>query len=153
MSETVAVAALTYSERTAVKDHRYMRSHVKMYRNGYVTITTKSASSKRFEGLKGQSFYVVAGDGMGNAIWVSQVHKCKTVGGIFPDFTGEASVVDTHNEQWPPEVARCVERLDVLHSAGDLHQDREKQVKDVKESVAAAGDIIQAVKDCIISKL
>ena len=126
-----------------VKYHRYMETTATLFHDGKAVFETKSASSKHLFGLRNQTLFVVASDAASNAIWVSKVHKCSTVGGLPPFERGEVSHVDTVSEKWPDEIGANTVELFVFHSAGDLHADREKMVEEVK---ATAKDLSEVVK-------
>lgn len=134
------------SKEDAVKDHRYMRSDVTLYRNGKLVIQTRSWSRKSTGGLKGQTVFVVAVDDKGNAIWVSQVHKLRTVGGR-KDPTTASDRTDTNSETWPEVIARHTKSIDIYHSAGDLSQSRESQKRAILESAQAIKEIKEAFND------
>lgn len=136
------------SKEDKVKDHRYMKSDVTLYKNGKLVVETKSWSRKNFHGLKGQSVFIVCVDDKGNAIWASPAFRCTTVGGTKDPGT-PSEHKDVHGEECPEAIGKHTKSIDIYHSAGDISQNRNSQVEDIKEAVKAAGDIATEVKDAV----
>ena len=144
----VAAEPIKASKQDTVKDHRYMKSDVTLYKNGQLVISTKSWSRKANGGLKNQSVFVVCVDDNGNAIRVSNAFRMTTVGGTRDRFTSSEHT-DVNQENTPPAIGQHTKSIDIYHSAGDLSQNRKSQVESVKEAIRIATDIAQEVKNAV----
>jgi hypothetical protein len=101
------------SESDNVAKGKSMSTKATLSLNGLLTIETKSRSSLKTQGLKGHVVVVVY-DASGNAIWLSNEHKCTTRGGTW-DPTCASSGTDSWFEQFPAEVGQYAASLDIVH--------------------------------------
>lgn len=154
MSSSYALAAgqVTGSKRTTVKDHRYMESHVTVYKNGEMVMSTNSWSKKHHGGLKGHSAFFVCVDNSGNAIWVSKPYKMTTIGGTWDPGT-PSDHTDVDRETAPAAIGKYTSSVDIYHDAGNISQSRDAQVAAVKKAVREAGNIAKEVKDAVATAL
>lgn len=104
-SVTNADEPVKASKEDTVKDNRYMKSDVTLYKNGKMVIETKSWSRKNFQGLKGQSVFVVCVDDKGNTLWASKAFRCTTVGGT-KDLGTASEHKDVNNEECPEAIGK-----------------------------------------------
>lgn len=148
----VATEPLRATQKDTVKDHRYMKSKVTMYRNGKLVISTNSWSRKNWNGLKGHSVFVVIVDKKGNAIWASKSYRMKTIGGT-KDLGTSSDHTDVNQETAPAAIGKHAHSIDIYHSAGNLSQNRDSQVRSIKKAIKTAEDIVKEVKDAVASSL
>lgn len=147
-TQTLAAGKVTEIKSTTVKDHRYMKSHVTVYNNGTMVMSTKSWSRKNNGGLKGHSAFFVNIDIHGNAIWVSKAYRMTTIGGKL-DLSTPSEHTDTHSETAPAAIGKYTYSIDIYHNAGDISQTRDGQVDAVKKAVREAMSLGKEIKDVI----
>lgn len=100
--------------------------------NGLLTIETYSKSSAKAEALRGHVAIVVY-DANGNAIWLSEDHKCTTRCGTW-DPSCASSGTNSWFEQFPEKVGQLAASLDIVHDDEGLGNMVANTRKAIKES-------------------
>lgn len=127
------------SEQGDVASGKYMSTKATLSTNGLLTIETYSESKCMTEGLRGHVVVVVY-DRAGNAIWVSQDHRCTTRGGTW-DPSCSSSGTDSWFEQFPEIVGQCATSLDIFHKDEGLGNMVGNIRRAIKESTVITGEI------------
>jgi hypothetical protein len=137
--------AVVQNKRDEVGYGKFMTTDATLYRNGRIVVDTFCQNGNWTSGLRGKVL-VVAVDGRGRAIWVSDVIQCPTCCSV-PDFSCSSNRRTNVLEEWPEVVAEYTTRLDIYQADDPNYVDlRQKFIDGIK----ALGDIADALKQQIV---
>jgi hypothetical protein len=126
-------------EEGDVASKKFMSTKATLANNGLLTIETFSKSRVKTEALRGHVAIVVY-DAQGNAIWVSEDHKCTTRCGTW-DPSCASSGTDSWFEKFPEIVGQLATSLDIVHDDEGLGNMVNNTRKLIKESTVIASEI------------
>ena len=116
---TTTTPQTTTSEVTLFKKDevgfgKFMETKATLYRNGHLVVNTYTRNDNWTGGLRGKVL-VVAIDGQGRAIWISQELRCATRCSV-PDVTCASQGRETFVENFPPKVGEMAHRLHIYQA-------------------------------------
>jgi hypothetical protein len=137
-------APVSKQQRNEVGWGKFMDTTARLYRNGCLVVSCRTENNNWADGLWGR-ILVVAVDGQGRAVWVSQVLECTTRCGV-PDFSCASFGTDTLEEKFPDVVGPMTDHIDVYQASRgnfvDLRKATIEAIKGVAEIAKTLGPVL-----------
>ncbi|KDQ57300.1 hypothetical protein JAAARDRAFT_194454 [Jaapia argillacea MUCL 33604] len=128
-------------KRDRVGHEKEMTTEAALYRDGTLVANVFTDCDNDFHGLRGRVL-IVALDGAGFAVGVSEVMRCTTRGGTLDIFT-PSSGRETFIQKFPDDVAARVVSLDIYQAHDDnLGAVRNRAIGMARDVVAVAAIIL-----------
>ncbi len=141
-------APISRSKEEDLGANKWLTTKPTLYRNGLMTLDSYAQNRSPFWGMRPKTF-IVAVDEKGRAIWVSKVFENRTLCGVF-DLSCASFRRENFVEQFPASVAHYATDLQIYHADTPSYADLRAAMLN---AIKSTGDIVQAVKDDIVSKL
>jgi hypothetical protein len=135
---------VTLFQKDEVGFAKFMETKATLYRNGHLVVNTYTRNDNWTGGLRGKVL-VVAIDGQGRAIWISQEFRCATRCSV-PDMSCASQGRETFVENFPAKVGEMAQRLHIYQADTPSYVDlRSELVEGIRRTIS----VITELKDLV----